>query len=96
MKKKIGRYFMAAVLCFSCILLFKSANIKANGTEKWYDRNLQTGYEEDSREDLEERCGWRTLKFYLDGQSYIVVDLVLLVAVVALVMILVLERACGI
>ena len=95
MKKKISRYLIVTALCFSCILLFKSGNMEANGAGPAGERAREAGYDRSRTE--EEECGCRrgSLRLYLDGRSYITLDVVLLVVVMVFAFLLVLGKVCG-
>ena len=93
MRGKFRKYLTAAVLCFSCILLFKSGYIGA------YEAG-RTQKEQSEREMDEVREGLidcnssngRELKIYLNGKFYIAVDVIFLVILMFFMFMLVLER----
>ena len=96
MKKKINKFFVVVLLCFSCILLFRSANIGTDeGSFGWRQDDARgMAYEGDIREDTECNCGysWRSIKFYLDGRRYVTLDVVVLTSAMVLVFVLVINR----
>ncbi len=97
MKKKISRCLTVIVLCFSCILLFKSGNIMADEAVLEGECGQEAGYDRSRPEEKECSCscGWRGLRLYLDEKSYITLDVALLVTVMVFAFVLVLEKVCG-
>lgn len=93
MGRKIRKYFIMAVLCFSCILLFKSEYTKAYEAEQMQEGMPEAGMDEESGAFINGNCSdGKVLRIYLDGKSYIAVDVIFLVTVMLFVFILVLER----
>lgn len=94
MRTKVKRLILIAMLCFSCIFLFRSGNAKAQDNETW-DPNawedLNGGCVDENRECACRRDGM-ALQFYLGGRSYVTVDVALVAALMVLVFLLVLER----
>ena len=94
MREKIRRYLMMAILCFSCILLFKSENKAADG-KRFIRAGIQESEtdKENTADTADNRAhSGRILKIYLDGKSYIAVDILFFIVVMGLLFLLVLER----
>ena len=94
MREKIRRYLMMAILCFSCILLFKSENKAADGKRFMRAGIQESETDKENTKDTVDNCNHsgRILKIYLDEKSYIAVDILFLVVVMGLVFVFVLER----
>lgn len=97
MKKQIGRSFIIVLLCFSWILLFKSAYVKATDRTARQEKSMEAGYETDAKKEQASHCvcGRRILKFYWDGKNYITIDVAFLACIMVLVFLLALEKVCG-
>ncbi len=96
MRRKISRYLVVVLLCFSCILLFKSIHTgtDVNGMEWEKEPAEGTRYRDAKKDEPECGCGYSpgSIRFYLDGRRYITLDVMFLTAAMVLIFVLVLER----